>query len=110
MFYTAKLSNANETEMKIKINCNKAWEFTRDFVAPLVKPFIAALIGGGVVTGLSGCSVLSQRDQEVSTSVWDIGIPGVAVIKQSTISPDNRGEKDNTAIQSNPVSVSPKLK
>ena len=59
---------------------------------------------------LSGCSGLSQRDHEVSTSVWAVGIPGVAVIKQSTISPDNRGEKDNTAIQSNPVSVSPRLK
>ena len=96
--------------MKIKINWQKAWEITRDFVAPLVKPFIAALIGGGVVTGLSGCSGLSQRDHEVSTSVWAVGIPGVAIIKQSAISPDNRGEKDNTAMQSNPVSVKPKLK
>ena len=96
--------------MKIKINWQKAWEITRDFVAPLVKPFIAALIGCGVVTGLSGCSGLSQRDHEVSTSVWAVGIPGVAVIKQSTISPDNRGEKDNTAIQSNPVSVKPSFR
>ena len=96
--------------MKIKINWQKACEITRDFVAPLVKPFIAALIGGGVVTGLSGCSGLSQRDHEVSTSVWAVGIPGVAIIKQSAISPDNKSEKDNTAIQSNPVSVSPRLK
>ena len=69
-----------------------------------------AIIGDGVVTGLSGCSGLSQRDHEVSTSVWAVGIPGVAIIKQSAISPDNRSEKDNTAIQSNPVSVSPRLK
>ena len=91
--------------MKIKINWKKAWEITRDFVAPLVKPFVAALIGGGVVTGLSGCSGMSQRDHEVATSVWAVGIPGVAVIKQSTISPENLSEKDNTATQINPTTM-----
>ena len=96
--------------MKIKINWKKAWEITRDFVAPLVKPFVAALIGGGVVTGLSGCSAMSQRDHEVATSVWAVGIPGVAVIKQSTISPENLSEKDNTAAQVNPVTVTPTFK
>ena len=42
--------------MKIKIDWKKAAQITLSFVKPLVKPFIAALVGGGVVSGLSGCS------------------------------------------------------
>ena len=43
--------------MKIKIDWRKALKITADFFRPLVKPFVAALVGGGVVTGLSGCYV-----------------------------------------------------
>ena len=38
-----------------KIDWRKALKITADFFRPLVKPFVAALVGGGVVTGLSGC-------------------------------------------------------
>ena len=40
--------------MKIKIDWRKALKITADFFRPLVKPFV---VGGGVVTGLSGCYV-----------------------------------------------------
>ncbi len=34
--------------MKIKIDWRKALKITADFFRPLVKPFVAALVGGGV--------------------------------------------------------------
>ena len=70
--------------MKIKIDWKKAAQITLSFVKPLVKPFIAALVGGGVVSGLSGCSSLKPSDKTQTMGVYAFGIPGIAVITQST--------------------------
>ena len=94
--------------MKIKINWKKAWEITRDFVAPLVKPFIAALIGGGVVTGLSGCSSFVPSDKTQTMGVYAFGIPGIAVITQSHQDADNKGNDEIKPAQVNPVTVKAK--
>jgi len=94
--------------MKIKINWQKAWEITRDFVAPLVKPFVAALIGGGVVTGLSGCSSFVPSDKTQTMGVYALGIPGIAVITQSHQDADNKGDDENKPAQVNPVTVKAK--
>ena len=40
----------------LSIQSELSWGQTPHF-RPLVKPFVAALVGGGVVTGLSGCYV-----------------------------------------------------
>ena len=93
--------------MKIKIDWRKAWEITRDFVAPLVKPFIAALIGGGVVSGISGCSSLVPSDKTQTMGVYAFGIPGIAVIRQSAQVADNGGADVNRPVQANPVTVKP---
>ena len=91
--------------MKLKIDWKKAWEITRDFVAPLVKPFIAALIGGGVVSGMSGCSSFVPSDKTQTMSLYAIGIPGIAVVTHSTQDADNKGDDENRPTQANPVSV-----
>ncbi len=96
--------------MKIKINWKKAWEITRDFVAPLVKPFIAALIGGGVVSGLSGCSSLVPSAKTQSMSLFAIGIPGIAVVTKSEQLSDNSGGDENKPVQATPVTVEAKAK
>ncbi len=95
---------------KLKEIMKAVGRYTAGYVANHWKEFLTGLLGGLAASAATGCSGLSQRDHEVSTSVWAVGIPGVAIIKQSAISPDNRGEKDNTAIQSNPVSVKPSFK
>ena len=94
--------------MKIKINWQKAWEITRDFVAPLVKPFVAALIGGGVVTGLSGCSSFVPSDKTQTMGVYALGIPGIAVITQSHQDADNKGDDEIKPAQVNPVTLKAK--
>ena len=91
--------------MKIKINWKKAAQITLSFVKPLVKPFIAALVGGGVVSGLSGCSSLKPSDKTQTMGVYAFGIPGIAVITQSTQTADNAGDDANVPVQTVPVSV-----
>ena len=91
--------------MKLKIDWKKAWEITRDFVAPLVKPFIAALIGGGVVSGMSGCSSFVPSDKTQTMSLYAIGIPGIAVVTQSSQAADNKGDDENRPVQANPVTA-----
>ena len=75
-----------------------------------VKPVLLAAIGGGVVAGSSGCSSLTPSAKTQSMSLYAIGIPGIAVITQSEQTADNKGDDDNTPIQSNPVTVDTKLK
>ena len=91
--------------MKIKIDWKKAAQITLSFVKPLVKPFIAALVGGGVVSGLSGCSSLKPSDKTQTMGVYAFGIPGIAVITQSTQTADNAGDDANVPVQTVPVSV-----
>ena len=88
--------------MKLKIDWKALWE-------TVVKPILFAAIGGGVVT-LAGCAGLDQADHQTTTTVWAVGVPGVAVLRDSRVSPDNRGTSTTTATQVNTLDVEPKVK
>ena len=92
--------------MKLKID----WKALGKALWNAVKPVLLAAIGGGVVAVSSGCSSLTPSAKTQSMSLYAIGIPGIAVITQSEQTADNKGDDDNTPIQSNPVTVDTKLK
>ena len=88
--------------MKIKIN----WKELGKQLWDAVKPVLLGAIGGGLVavTG-SGCSSLTPRAKTQTMSLYAIGIPGIAVVTQSTQDADNKGDDENKPVQANPVSV-----
>ena len=69
-------------------------------------PVLLGALGGGLVavTG-SGCSSLTPSAKTQTMGVYAIGIPGIAVVTQSTQNADNTGDDDNRPVQANPVSV-----
>ena len=93
--------------MKIKIN----WKELGKQLWNAVKPVFLGAIGGGLVavTG-SGCSALTPCAKTQTMSLYAIGIPGVAVVTQSTQDADNKGDDENRPTQANPVSVETKIK
>ena len=88
--------------MKIKIS----WKELGKRLWAAVKPVLLGAIGGGLVavTG-SGCSALTPSAKTQTMSLYAIGIPGIAVVTQSTQNADNAGDDDNRPVQANPVSV-----
>ena len=92
--------------MKLKIN----WKKLGKQLWAAVKPVLLAAIGGGLVAVSSGCSSLTPSAKTQSMSLYAIGIPGIAVVTQSEQTADNKGDDDNTPVQSNPVTVDTKLK
>ena len=92
--------------MKIKIN----WKELGKQLWEAVKPVLLAAVGGGLVAVSSGCSSLTPSAKTQSMSLYAIGIPGIAVVSQSEQTADNKGDDDNTPVQSNPVTVDTKLK
>ena len=93
--------------MKIKIN----WKELGKQLWNAVKPVLLGAIGGGLVavTG-SGCSALTPSAMTQTMSLYAIGIPGIAVVTQSTQNADNTGDDDNKPVQANPVSVKVPIK
>ena len=93
--------------MKIKIN----WKELGRQLWDAVKPVLLGAIGGGLVavTG-SGCSSLTPSAKTQTMSLYAIGIPGIAVVTQSTQDADNTGDDDNKPVQTNPVSVKVPIK
>ena len=93
--------------MKIKIN----WKELGKQLWDAVKPVLLGAIGGGLVavTG-SGCSALTPSAKTQTMSLYAIGIPGIAVVTQSTQDADNKGNDENRPTQANPVSVETKIK
>ena len=92
--------------MKVKVK----W---RELVRQLwdaVKPVLLGAVGGGLVaiTG-SGCSSLTPSAKTQTMGVYAFGIPGIAVITQSTQDADNTGDDDNNQTQVNPVTVTPNI-
>lgn len=88
--------------MKLNIN----WKELGKQLWDAVKPVLLAAIGGGLVavTG-SGCSSLTPSAKTQTMSLYAIGIPGIAVVTQSTQNADNTGDDDNKPVQANPVTV-----
>ena len=93
--------------MKLKINWNELGKQLWN----AVKPVLLGALGGGLVavTG-SGCSSLTPSAKTQSMSLYAIGIPGIAVVSQSEQTADNKGDDDNTPVQTNPVTVDTRLK
>ena len=92
--------------MKIKIN----WKELGKQLWEAVKPVLLAAVGGGLVAVSSGCSSLTPSAKTQSMSLYAIGIPGIAVVSQSEQTADNKGDDDNTPVQTNPVTVDTRLK
>ena len=63
-----------------------------------------------LLTLLTGCAGLDQADHQTTTTVWAVGVPGVAILRDSRVSPDNRGTSTTTATQVNTLDVEPKVK
>ena len=93
--------------MKIKIN----WKELGKQLWDAVKPVLLGAIGGGLVavTG-SGCSALTPSAKTQTMSLYAIGIPGIAIVTQSTQDADNKGDDENKPTQANPISVETKVK
>ena len=92
--------------MKIKIN----WKELGKQLWDAVKPVLLGAIGGGLVAVTSGCSSLTPSAKTQTMSLYAIGIPGIAVVTQSTQNADNTGDDDNKPVQANPVSVKVPIK
>ena len=93
--------------MKLKIN----WKELGKQLWNAVKPVLLGAIGGGLVavTG-RGCSSLTPSAKTQTMSLYAIGIPGIAIVTQSTQNADNTGDDDNKPVQANPVSVKVPIK
>ena len=70
---------------------------------------IPAAVGSGAAI-LSGCSDLRPSAKTQTMSLYAIGIPGIAIVTQSTQDADNRGDDENKPTQANPVSVEVPIK
>ena len=70
---------------------------------------IPAAVGSGAAI-LAGCSSLTPSAKTQTMSLYAIGIPGIAVVTQSTQNADNTGDDENKPTQRNPVSVKVPIK
>ena len=70
---------------------------------------VPAAVGSGAAI-LAGCSDLRPSAKTQTMSLYAIGIPGIAVVTQSTPDADNRGDDENKPTQANPVSVEVQIK
>ena len=84
--------------------------YTLDYIKAHWREFLTGLIAGAAAGTLTGCGGMTQSDREVSTSVWAIGVPGVAILRDTHVMPDNRGDAANDATQTNVLTVEPKFK
>ena len=67
-------------------------------------------IGGGIVGISTGCSSMTPNNKTQTMGVYALGIPGIAVITQSTQAADATGEDVNANRQTNPVTTELKVK
>ena len=91
--------------MKLKIE----WKELMKQIWAAVRPVLLGALGG-IVSVASGCSSMAPSDKTQTMGVYAFGIPGIAVITQSTQAADNAGSDTNAAAQSNPVVVEPTVK
>lgn len=70
---------------------------------------VPAAVGSGAAI-LAGCSDLRPTSKTQTMSLYAIGIPGIAVVTQSTQEADNTGDDENKPTQVNPTTVNTKLK
>ena len=85
--------------MNLKIN----WMELGKALWAAIKPVLLGAIGGGIVGVASGCSSMTPSNKTQTMGVYAIGVPGIAVITQSTQAADATGEDVNANRQANPV-------
>ena len=88
----------------------KVWQYTLGYVKAHWVEFISGLAAGLAAGTLAGCGGLTQSDRQVSTSVWAIGVPGVAILRDTRVDPDNKGNATHATSQINVIDVEPKVK
>ena len=82
--------------MKLKID----WKALAVQIWNALKPVIIGAVGGGIVSfSASGCYSLTPSDKTQTMGVYAFGIPGIAVISQTTQAADNKGEDTNVPVQ-----------
>ena len=87
--------------MKLKVN----WKALGRQLWAAVKPVLLAALGGGIVTVAAGCSSLTPSSKTQTMGVYAFGIPGIAVITQTTQTADYSGGDTNGVSQTNPVTT-----
>ena len=87
--------------MKLKVN----WKALGRQLWAAVKPVLLAALGGGIVTVAAGCSSLTPSSKTQTMGVYAFGIPGIAVITQTTQTADYSGGDTNGVSQANPADV-----
>ena len=76
----------------------------RDALKAALQLLVPAAVGSGAAIR-AGCSDLRPSAKTQTMSLYAIGIPGIAVVTQSTQDADNRGDDENRPAQVNPVTV-----
>ena len=74
----------------------------KEAIKAALKVIVPAVIGSGAAI-LTGCSAMTPATKTQTMSLYAIGIPGVVVVTQSTQTADNKGDDENTPIQSNAI-------
>jgi len=70
---------------------------------------VPAAVGSGAAI-LAGCSSLTPSAKTQTMSLYAVGIPGIAVVTQSTQNADNKGDDENSPKQTNPINVKTSVK
>ena len=92
--------------MKLKIE----WKELMKQIWAAVRPVLFGAIGGGIVTVASGCSSMAPSDKTQTMGVYAFGIPGIAVLTQSTQAAATAGRDTTAAAHAHPVTVEPTVK
>ena len=87
--------------MKLKVN----WKALGKALWEAVKPVLLAAVGGGLVAVSSGCSSMTPSSKMQSMGVYALGIPGIAIITQSTQNEDASGGDTNVPTQVNKLTT-----
>lgn len=106
----SRCENKENLKMNTKSLLKVIGLYTLDFIKAHWKAFVTGLIGGITAGTLSGCAGLDQADHQTTTTVWAVGVPGVAILRDSRVQPDNRGTSTTTATQVNTLDIEPKIK
>ena len=106
----SRCENKENLKMNTKSLLQVIGLYTLEFIKEHWKAFVTGLIGGITAGTLSGCAGLDQADHQTTTTVWAVGVPGVAILRDSRVQPDNRGTSTTAATQVNTLDVEPKIK
>ena len=87
--------------MKVKVN----WKELGKQLWNAIKPVLLGALGGGLVAVSSGCSSMTPSSKTQTMGVYALGIPGIAIITQSSQNEDASGGDTNAPTQANPVTT-----